>query len=34
MSEINAKAIKDPRMAGMDPKTVPFDGKRMFFRRL
>jgi PhnB protein len=29
--EVNAKAMKDPRMAGMDPKTMPFDGKRMFF---
>lgn len=29
--EVNAKAMKDPRMAGMDPKSMPFDGKRMFF---
>ena len=29
--EVNAKAMKDPRMAGMDPKTMPFDGRRMFF---
>lgn len=29
--EVNAKAMKDPRMAGMDPKTMPFDGKRMFW---
>ena len=29
--EVNAKAMKDPRMAGMDPKTMPFDTKRMFF---
>ena len=29
--EVNAKAMKDPRMAGMDAKSMPFDGKRMFF---
>lgn len=29
--EVNAKAMKDPRMAAMDPKSMPFDGKRMFF---
>ena len=29
--EVNAKAMKDPRMAGMDPKSMPFDAKRMFF---
>ena len=29
--EVNAKAMKDPRMAGMDPKTMPFDAKRMFW---
>ena len=29
--EVNAKAMKDQRMAGMDPKSMPFDGKRMFF---
>ncbi len=29
---INAKAMKDPRMAEMmDPKNLPFDGKRMFW---
>jgi uncharacterized protein YbaA (DUF1428 family) len=29
---VNAKAMKDPRLAGMmDPKTMPFDGKRMFW---
>ncbi len=29
---INAKVMKDPRMAPMmDPKTMPFDGKRMFW---
>lgn len=28
---INAKAMKDPRLAEMmDPKAMPFDGKRMF----
>ncbi len=30
--EINAKVMADPRMADMmDPKTLPFDGKRMFY---
>jgi PhnB protein len=29
--EVNAKAMKDPRMAGMKPETMPFDAKRMFF---
>ena len=29
---INAKVMKDPRLAKMmDPKSMPFDGKRMFF---
>ncbi len=29
---VHAKAIKDPRMAKMmDPKSMPFDGKRMIF---
>ena len=29
---INAKAWKDPRLAAMeDPKSMPFDGKRMFW---
>jgi uncharacterized protein YbaA (DUF1428 family) len=29
---INAKVMKDPRMADMmDPKKMPFDGKRMFW---
>ena len=29
---INAKAMKDPRMAGMmDAKSMPFDGKRMIY---
>ena len=28
---INAKVMKDPRLAAMmDPKSLPFDGKRMF----
>jgi uncharacterized protein YbaA (DUF1428 family) len=26
---INAKVMKDPRMTGMDPKSMPFDVKRM-----
>lgn len=29
--EVNAKVMKDPRFEGMDPKTMPFDGKRMFW---
>lgn len=30
--EVLAKVFKDPRMKGMDdPKTMPFDGKRMFW---
>jgi len=29
---VNARAMKDKRLAGMmDPKTFPFDGKRMFW---
>ena len=29
---INAKVMKDPRLASMmDPKAMPFDGKRMFW---
>lgn len=29
---VNAKAMKDPRLASMmDPKALPFDGKRMFW---
>ena len=29
---INAKVMKDPRLADMmDPKKMPFDGKRMFW---
>ena len=29
--EVNAKVMKDPRMAGMDPKTFPFDGMRLIW---
>jgi uncharacterized protein YbaA (DUF1428 family) len=30
--EINEKVMKDPRLAEMmDPKAMPFDGKRMFW---
>lgn len=30
--EVNAKVFKDPRMKGMDdPRTMPFDAKRMFW---
>jgi PhnB protein len=29
--EVNVKAMKDPRMGGMDPQSMPFDTKRMFF---
>ena len=29
---VNAKAMADPRLADMmDPKAMPFDGKRMFY---
>lgn len=29
---VNAKAMKDPRLAKMmDPKAMPFDGRRMFW---
>ena len=28
---INAKVMKDPRLAGMSPATMPFDGKRMIY---
>lgn len=29
---VNAKVMSDPRLASMmDPKTMPFDGKRMFW---
>jgi uncharacterized protein YbaA (DUF1428 family) len=28
---INAKVMADPRLAGMDSKSMPFDGKRMFW---
>ncbi len=30
--EVNAKVMKDPRMAEMmSPETIPFDGKRMIY---
>ena len=28
---VNAKVMKDPRLAGMSAKTMPFDGMRMFW---
>jgi uncharacterized protein YbaA (DUF1428 family) len=28
---VNAKVMKDPRIAGMDPKDMPFDAKRMIY---
>jgi uncharacterized protein YbaA (DUF1428 family) len=28
---INAKVMKDPRLADTDAKSMPFDGKRMFW---
>lgn len=28
---VNDKAMKDPRISGMDMKDLPFDGKRMIF---
>jgi uncharacterized protein YbaA (DUF1428 family) len=29
--QVNAKVMKDPRIAGMDPKGMPFDVKRMVY---
>lgn len=28
---INEKVMKDPRLGEMDPKSMPFDGRRMFW---
>lgn len=28
---VNAQVMKDPRIADMDPKALPFDAKRMFW---
>jgi uncharacterized protein YbaA (DUF1428 family) len=28
---INARVMKDKRLTSMDPKSMPFDGKRMFW---
>ena len=28
---INALVMQDPRLSGMDPANMPFDGKRMFW---
>ena len=28
---VNAKVMKDPRLAKLDPKAMPFDGRRMFW---
>ena len=28
---VNELVMKDPRMTGMDPKSLPFDGKRMIW---
>jgi uncharacterized protein YbaA (DUF1428 family) len=28
---VNAKVMKDPRLTGMDPKSMPFDIKRMVY---
>ena len=28
---VNAQVMKDPRIANMDPKSMPFDAKRMFW---
>jgi len=28
---VNAKVMADPRMKNMDPKSMPFDGMRMFW---
>jgi uncharacterized protein YbaA (DUF1428 family) len=29
--KVNAKVMKDPRISGMDMKSMPFDGKRMIY---
>ena len=29
--KINKQVMADPRIAGMDPSSLPFDGKRMFW---
>jgi uncharacterized protein YbaA (DUF1428 family) len=29
--EVNAKVMADPRIANMDPASMPFDGKRMVY---
>ncbi|MBB1059757.1 DUF1428 domain-containing protein [Marilutibacter spongiae] len=29
--KVNKQVMADPRLAGMDMKSVPFDGKRMFW---
>ncbi|TDU28307.1 uncharacterized protein YbaA (DUF1428 family) [Panacagrimonas perspica] len=29
--KVNAKVMQDPFMQGMDPKNIPFDGKRLIF---
>jgi uncharacterized protein YbaA (DUF1428 family) len=29
--KVNAKVMKDPRIAGMDMKSMPFDGKRLIY---
>jgi uncharacterized protein YbaA (DUF1428 family) len=28
---VNAKVMSDPRLSGMDPKSMPFDCKRMVY---
>jgi uncharacterized protein YbaA (DUF1428 family) len=28
---VNAKVMKDPRLAGMNPATMPFDARRIFW---
>ena len=28
---VNEQVMKDPRIANMDPESMPFDGKRMFW---
>jgi len=28
---VTKKAMQDPRITGMDPKSMPFDGRRMFW---
>ena len=30
-NRINKQVLADPRISGVDPKSMPFDARRMFF---